>query len=194
MSAKVSDGWWQRALRKLLRVSPARLRHFVGSGMLRVRDPRVTTSSLLRLCTSNDVSFDHAAMERVPESTAKHDAYPWERAAGLLGITIAQVQSLICKGRLKVLDSFVTDRSFEEFCRKHGDQINMTLMDPATAKWLINEYGVSESGSVRALSRAQKHALVIRTCRSRRKIAGNIFFKHLKHCEPMKERAMAKAA
>jgi hypothetical protein len=43
MSAKVSDGWSQRALRKLLRVSPAKLRYLIGTGMLRVRDPRVTT-------------------------------------------------------------------------------------------------------------------------------------------------------
>src|SRR5439155_26239311 len=129
MSAKVSDGWSQRALRKLLRVSPARLRYFIGSGMLRVRDPRVTTSSLLRLCSSNDVTFDHSAMDRITALIAKHDAYSWERAAGLLGITVARVQSFICKGRLKVLDPFVTDRSFEEFCRNHGDQINMTLID-----------------------------------------------------------------
>src|SRR6185437_266511 len=39
MSAKVSDGWSQRALRKLLRVSPAKLRYLIGAGMLRVRDP-----------------------------------------------------------------------------------------------------------------------------------------------------------
>ena len=32
ISAKVSDGWSQRKLRKLLRVSPARLKHFIGAG------------------------------------------------------------------------------------------------------------------------------------------------------------------
>ena len=194
MSARVSDGWSQRALRKLLRVSPARLRHFIGSGMLRVRDPRVTTRSLLRLCSGNDVCFDDSSMGRINESMAKHDAYSWDRAADLLGITVAQVQTSICKGKLKVLDPFVTDRSFEEFCRKHSDQINMTLIDPATAKWLINEYGVSEKGTARALSRAQKHALVIRTCRCGRKVAGNIFFKHMRHCRVLKQRTMGAAA
>ena len=34
MSAKVSDGRPLRALRKLLRVSPVRLRQLIGSGML----------------------------------------------------------------------------------------------------------------------------------------------------------------
>jgi hypothetical protein len=194
MSAEVSDGWSQRALRKLLRVSPARLRFFVGNGLLRVRDPRVTTRSLLGLCSTNGLSFDHSAMDRITALTAKHDAYSWDRATHLLGISVAQLQSFICKGRLKVLDPFVTDRSFEEFCRKHSDQLNMALIDPAMAKWLINEYGVCEKGTVRVFSRAQKHALVVRTCRCGRKIAGNIFFKHLRHCDFVKERAMTKAA
>jgi hypothetical protein len=133
-------------------------------------------------------------MGRINESMAKHDAYSWDRAADLLGITVAQVQTFICKGKLKVLDPFVTDRSFEEFCRKHGDQINMTLIDPATAKWLIKEYGVSESSAVRALSRAQKHALVIRTCRCGRRVAGNIFFKHVRHCRDLKPKTIVAAS
>ena len=61
----------------------------------------------------------------------------WERAADLIGVTVAQVQSWICAGQLRVVDTFVTDRSFEEFCKKHGGEINTTLMDPATAKWLV---------------------------------------------------------
>src|SRR6266849_8437734 len=58
MSAKVTDGWSQRALRKLLRVSRARLRYLIASGMLRVRDPRVTTVSLLALCEKTLPSTD----------------------------------------------------------------------------------------------------------------------------------------
>jgi len=104
------------------------------------------------------------------------------------------VQSFICKGKLKLLDPFVTDRSFEEFCRKHGDQINMTLIDPATAKWLIEEYGVSENAILGTVSRAQKHALVIRTCRCGRKVAGNIFFKHVRHCRVLKQPTIGAAA
>ena len=41
MSARVTDGWSLRALRKLLRASPARLRYLIGNGMLRLRDPRI---------------------------------------------------------------------------------------------------------------------------------------------------------
>ena len=86
-----------------------------------------------------------------------------------------------------------TERSFEEFCRKHGDQINTALIDPATAKWLVSEYGVTQGSNGRPVSRAQKHALVVRTCRCGRKIAGNIFFKHVKHCAVVKEQPMGKA-
>ncbi len=48
MSARVKDGWSQRGLRKLLRVSRTRLRYLVAGGMLRVRDPRIIGSSLAR--------------------------------------------------------------------------------------------------------------------------------------------------
>lgn len=87
---------------------------------------------------------------------------------------------------------FTTDHAFEEFCRKHGDRINLALIDPPTAKWLRNEYGVSENGNV-LVSRAQKHALVVRTCKCGRRVAGNIFFKHVRHCPRLREKATAKA-
>src|SRR5215470_12646675 len=164
MSAKVSDGWSQRELRKLLRVSPARLRHFIGSGMLRVRDPRLTTGSILALCRNHGLRLDHSGFEKITAELSKLDACPWERSAELLGVTVRQLKALISTGKLKVRDPFVTDRSFEDFCRKHGDLINVELLDPATAKWLEAEYGVRNGGS-RPMSRAQKHALVVRTCK-----------------------------
>lgn len=185
MSGKVTDGWSLRALRKLLRVSPAKLRQFIGSGMLRVRDPRITARSLAALCERKGTSLDRAAVERIAMLTAtRKDAYTWERAAQLLGVDLKQVQSWISTGQLKVTDTFVTDRSFEEFCRKYGSETNLTLIDPATRKWLIEEYGVerAEAGS-QSVSRAQKHALVVRTCKCGRSIAGNVFFRHVKACK-----------
>jgi hypothetical protein len=195
MSAKVTDGWSLRALRKLLRVSPARLRQFIGSGMLRVRDPRITTNSLAEFCERNRTSLDPAAVERIAVAMAKkRDAYPWERAADLLGVAVAQVQSWIAAGQLKVLDTFVTDRSFEEFCKKHGAEINAALIDPATAKWLIEEYGVpASSAEPRTVPRARKHALVVRTCKCGRKIAGNVYFRHAKSCKVVADQAMRQA-
>jgi hypothetical protein len=55
-------------------------------------------------------------------------------------------------------------------------------MDPTTKKWLIGEYGVSEEAESKVIPRAQKHALVVRECRCGRKIAGNVYFRHVRHC------------
>ena len=193
MSARVKDGWSQRGLRKLLRVSRARLRYAVASGMLRVRDPRITASSLAFFCESNSPAGDTSAIHRSKAATAEEEAYSWKRAAKLLAITVENVQSLISAGQLKLMDTFVTDRSFEDFCRKHGSEINMTLIDPATKKWLMSEYGVSETADSKILPRAQKHALVIRECRCGRKIAGNVYFRHVRHCRLLQAQSMRTA-
>src|SRR5271166_3719384 len=58
ISAKVTDGWSFRGLRKMLRISSARLRYLVGTGMLRVRDPRISASSLAILCDKIRESLD----------------------------------------------------------------------------------------------------------------------------------------
>jgi hypothetical protein len=180
MSARVKDGWSQRGLRKLLRVSRARLRCLVASGMLRVRDPRITGSSLTYLCDKKNPGENNN--HRPKAAIVEQNAYSWKRAAKLLGITVEDTQKLIAEGQLKLLDTFVTDRSFEDFCRKHGREINLSLMDPATKKWLMGEYGISEKADSKSIPRAQKHALIIRECRCGRKIAGNVYFRHVKHC------------
>ncbi len=102
MSAKVTDGWSQRGLRTLLRVSRARLRYLIGNGMLRVRDSRITASSLAALCEKSRPSMDPSAIERLTAAIARDDAHSWERAAGLLGVAVAQVQSLISGSQLKL--------------------------------------------------------------------------------------------
>jgi hypothetical protein len=104
--------------------------------------------------------------------------------AGLLAVDLNQVQALISTGSLKVTDTFVTDRSFEEFCKKYAAETNLTLIDPATRKWLIAEYGLSADRPIDGnVPRAQKHALTLRTCRCGRAIAGNVYFRHLKSCK-----------
>ena len=148
MSARVTDAWSLRALWKMLRVRSSRLTYFIGNGLLKVRDARITPNSLAAFCDQNLPSLAPSTLERVTAALVKgNKGYTWERAADLLGVTMAQVQSWISAGQLRVVDTFVTDRSFEEFCRKHGDQINMTLIDPATTKWLVSEYGVSQSAT-----------------------------------------------
>src|SRR3974390_2346373 len=162
MSARVTDAWSLRALWKMLRVRSSRLRYFIGNGLLRVRDARISASSLAAFCKQNQPSVGPSALERVTAALVKGEVgYTWERAADLLGVTVTQVQSTISAGQLRLVDTFVTDRSFEEFCKKHGDQINMMLIDPATAKWLVSEYGVSQAVSEgMTASGVQKHAMV----------------------------------
>ena len=184
MSARVTDGWSLRALQKLLRVSPARLRQFVGTGMLRVRDPRVTARSLAAFCRRNCSSLDSGAVRRIASVQAtRKDAYTWERVADLLRVDLKLVQSWISAGHLKLMDTFVTDRSFEEFCQKYASETNLTLIDPATRKWLVEEYGLpAAQPNGENVPRAQKHALAVRTCECGRTIAGNAYFRHLKSC------------
>jgi hypothetical protein len=95
---------------------------------------------------------------------------------------VIDVQKLISNGQLKLVDTFVTDRAFEEFCRKHGTLINMSLMDVSTRRWLAAEYGVPDCVDDKSLPRAQKHARIIRACACGRKIAGNVYFRHIRHC------------
>ena len=184
MSAKVTDGWSLRALREMLHISTSRLLGFIGNGLLRVRDARITASSLAAYCDKNQVFLLGSNVETLASSSAQDGApFAWERAAEALGIELADVQRLVSAGELKVVDTFVTDRAFEEFCRKHGDQVNTPLMDPAIAQWLISEYGVLRSAdSMNSPSRWQKHALAMRECKCGLKIAGNVYFKHVKCC------------
>src|SRR5208283_1442927 len=184
ISGKVTDGWSLRTLQTTLRVRRPRLRQLIGKGMLKVRDPRISASSLATLCDKIRAPLDPSAIKRIAAALANgNEAYSWERAANLLGVPVPQVQAWISAGQLRVVDTFVTDRSFEEFCKKHSGEINTALMDPPTAKWLVNEYGASEIATKSAsVSRARKHALVSRTCTCGRRIAGNPYFQHVKVC------------
>jgi hypothetical protein len=182
MSARVTDGWSQRALRKLLRMSRTRLRQLVASGVLRVRDPRITPASLAAWRAKSSVVTNPAATSATPASASAEAPCSWKRAAKILNLEIADVQKLISTGRLRLVDTFVTDRAFEEFCRKHGGAINMGLIDPSMKLWLVTEYNAYDPVEEKKVPRAQKHALLVRTCQCGRKIAGNVYFRHLRHC------------
>jgi hypothetical protein len=101
--------------------------------------------------------------------------FSWKRVAKILNIEVGDVQRLISLGQLKLVDTFVTDRAFEEFCTKYGGTINLALIDASTRKWLITEYGVQDHVESEKIPRAQKHALILRACKCGQKIAGNVF-------------------
>src|SRR5579864_7810186 len=110
MSARVTDGWSQRSLRKLLRMSRTRLRQLIADGMLRVRDPRITRASLAA-CRTKPQSTDPSSLSA---STVPGEPCSWKRAAKALNVEVGDVQKLISDGQLKLVDTFVTDRAFEE--------------------------------------------------------------------------------
>jgi hypothetical protein len=186
VSAKVTDGWSLRSLQKTLRVSPATLRRYISSGALRVKDPRISAASVAACFEEVRKLLDPAVVQMTAAALARRDdGFSAERTAELLGISVPEVQQSVCRGRLKVVNTFVTDRSFQDFCKEHGQEFNLNLMDPAMRKWLIKEYGVPapSDGSKQAVCRAKKHALVVRTCRCGRNVAGNAYFRHAKVCQ-----------
>jgi hypothetical protein len=184
MSARVTDGWSQRGLRKLLRMSHTRLRQLIANGKLRVRDPRITRASLAAHRAKGQCTDSSSISANTGSPNLCGRPCSWSHAAKALNMEVVDVQKLISEGQLKLVDTFVTDRAFEEFCRKHGSLINMALIDPSTRKWLVSEYGVPDSVEEKALPRAQKHALIIRACKCGRKIAGNAYVRQVRHCRP----------
>lgn len=182
MSARVTDGWSQRALRKLLRMSRTRLRQLIANGMLRVRDPRITRASLAAYRARGHFVDSSSACAHTGLPSLYGRPCSWKHAAKALNMEVVDIQKLISEGQLKLVDTFVTDRAFEEFCRKHGNLINMALIDQLTRKWLVSEYGVPDLVEDKTLPRAQKHALITRACKCGRKIAGNVYFRHVRHC------------
>jgi len=189
LSAKVKDGWSFRSLQQMLRVGPSKLHRFVADGLLRVRDPRISAASL-------GARFEQLAPSRVAaaETITKTfwdgpEAYSWKRAGKLLGVTVEQVRVWIAKGNLNIVDTFVTDRAFEAFCKRFGTELNPAFLGKGIREWLVDEYGLQLPSPEKGVPvpAAQKHALIIRHCPTcQTAMRGNIFFRHVKNCKGLK--------
>src|SRR6266404_4382266 len=145
LSVRVKDGWSFRAFQELLHVGPSKLRRFVVQGSLRVRDPRISASSLTALWERRVASVQPSPEEVTIEAQRKKlrkgpNAYSWGSAVRLLGVSTEEVQAWIVEGKLKIMDGFVTERAFQDFCRKCGAELNCVLLGDEIRDWLADGY------------------------------------------------------
>jgi hypothetical protein len=192
LSVKVKDGWSFRALQEMLHVGPSKLRRFIADGLLRVRDPRITAESLSDLLERQTTSaLNITEPQRGADAAHKSNgkcpkAYSWGSAAKALGTDSDHVRAWIVNGELKIVDGFVTERAFQEFCQKHGAELNGSLLGREVWNWLVQGYSLrvpSQSNS-EPIPGNQKHALITRRCpECKRPIRGNVFFRHVRNCK-----------
>jgi hypothetical protein len=188
LSVKVKDGWSFRALQEMLHVGPSKLRRFIADGSLRVRDPRISAKSFVAL-REDGIAAGSAPTEAVggvpPKLRKNANGYSWGSAARLLSVDVGQVREWIVEGKLKIVDGFVTERAFQDFCKKRGSELNCALLGNEVRDWLVDGYSLAISDETVSppVPGNQKHALVTRRCPGcRRAMRGNIFFRHLKTC------------
>jgi hypothetical protein len=190
------EGYSQRALSKELHLGNGTIRRLVVQHILEFRDARITRESLRRLEKSGALGLGgHDAINPNTNSTsamenstlrASRAQRVWAETAKELGISLQTVEALIARGRLKVYDPRITEKSLRNFCRKYGSLINYELLNRETREWLQTTMDfVKHAGKTIAqrLESHRRHATVVRKCLAcGREIRGNAFFRHTRSC------------
>lgn len=186
LSGKVKDGMSLRAFQEMFHIGHRKAYAMIARGMLRVRDARISITSVAAFCKQRDRNQRIFIVGNA--NKVKHNGLSWERVADLLGASLDQVRVWLGTRQLKVVDPFVTDKALEEFCRScrgdGGPKLNYRLLDPKVLHWL-KDYGITipHLATSSPVSGSEKHALVARMCkRCHRSIRGNAYFIHSKQC------------
>lgn len=209
------DGFSRHALAKDLHLSSNTIQRLIVQGLLAVRDPRITRESLDRLTKSDGLPAKlrirgvvlHTVPQQVEQkeiAVAKGSTPPsaadgatplnpgsrakrvWTEVANCLGVSLAEVEELIIRHRLRLYDPTIPEKSLQNFCRRYGSVIYSDALDHETRNWLesVMDFNPRAGESVaERLKTLRKHAEIVRRCQCGRTIRGNAFFRHKKRCD-----------
>lgn len=209
------DGFSRHALANDLHLSSSTIQRLIVQGLLEVRDPRITRESLDRLSKQGGLpaglNITCREASQIPPELAERDelvdgiastaARPtnvttpsnrssrakrvWTEVANYLGVSLAVVEELIIRSKLKMYDPTIPEKSLQNFCRRYGSVINSDALDAETRDWLesVMDFDPHAGESVaERLKTLRKHAEIVRRCKCGRTIRGNAFFRHIKRC------------
>jgi hypothetical protein len=190
LSGKVKDGISLRAFQEMFHIGHRKAYALIARGMLKVRNARISVTSIAAFCKQHHLTRQ---MSTVGSANAVNrngaGGLSWERVADLLSASLDQVRAWLATRQLKVVDTFVTEKALEEFCRScgrnDGPKLNYRLLDPTVLLWL-KDYGIAipAAGGNLVVSGFDKHALVARACgKCQRIIRGNAYFIHTNGCK-----------
>jgi len=191
LSGKVKDGISLRAFQEMFHMGHRKAYALIAKGTLRVRDPRISVTSLAAFCKKHSMSFDVPAVGDVNTQKQNGTAgLSWERVARQLGASLDEVRRWLATQQLTVVDTFVTEKALEEFCqccgRTGGPKLNFRLMEPQILDWLVKDYGITipNAHASQSVSSFEKQALVVRVCgKCGKEFRGNVYFAHIKQCK-----------
>ena len=119
-------------------------------------------------------------------SSSFRDGYKQLEVSGDLGVSPATVRRWMVLGWLNLRGRRITDRSFRQFCREHGSEINFDNLSKDMKSWLTDEMGLTRDPSAAVPDKwysIRKHALRTKSCpRCGREIRGNAYYRHIKAC------------
>ena len=193
---KVTDSYSRRWVADTLHVGFRRVNKLLQDNLLEMRNPLIASAALKDFIASHAPGVGLQVRESVFTVIGKSSGrLTQEKIAEMLGASPEQVRSWVVRGWLPALDQRITARSFERYCKAHGSELNHAFMKRDEREWLAEEAGVKNLGSEsKPVRSVHKHASVVRQCPGcRRKIRGNVYFRHVKTCAKLSTPSAATA-